>query len=120
MKHPEADLEARTPVWDALQIIYMDTDPGIFLGSMAEVCGRSPYTLAEIEVILFNEVLPACRFNMFAGPAPAWAGFETSWLVQRVLRNHRFGRRRPLVLRLYTAGWWRRLAPLIAATRAAP
>jgi hypothetical protein len=120
MQPPQDDLAARTPVWDALQMIFMDTDPGIFLPSMAEVCARSPYTLAEIEAILFHEVLPACRFNLFAGPAPEWAGFATEWLVQRILRKHRFGRRRPLLLRRYTLGYWQKLAPLIEARRAGP
>jgi hypothetical protein len=117
MKHPKDDLEARTPVWDALQMFYMDTDPALFLESAAEVCARSPYSLVEIEAILFNEVLPACRFNLFMLPAPEWAGFATDWLVQRILRKHRFGRRLPLLCRRYTRDWWRRLVPLIEKRR---
>jgi hypothetical protein len=117
MKHPKDDISARTPVWSALQMIFMDTDPAIFLEHMAQACSASPYSLEEIESILFNEVLPACRFNMFALPAPEWSGFETEWLVERVLRKHRFGRFRPLILRRYTRQWWRRLEPMIRARR---
>jgi hypothetical protein len=119
MKHPKDDLAARIPIWNSLQILFMDTDPALNLENMAGVCAASPYSIDEIEKILFNEVLPACRFNMFMLPAPEWAGFETTWLVQRILRKHRFGRWRPLLLRRYTNGWWARLEPMIRARRAA-
>jgi hypothetical protein len=117
MLHPRDDVAARTPVWEALQMFFMDTDPTALLDHMAQVCARSPYTLEELEQILFQEVLPACRFNLFALPAPEWGGFETQWLVERILKKHRFGRRRPLVLRGTTRAWWRQLEPLIRARR---
>jgi hypothetical protein len=119
MKHPKDDVAARVPIWNCLQMFFMDTDPGLWLQNMAAVCAGSAYSIDEIEKILFNEVLPACRFNMFMLPAPEWAGFETNWLIQRILRKHRFGRGRPLVLRRYTSGWWARLEPMIRARRAA-
>jgi hypothetical protein len=118
MKHPKDDVPARTPVWDCLQMFFMDTDPALCLDHMAEVCAQSPYSILEIREILFNEVLPACRFNMFMFPAPEWAGFATAWLVQRVLKKQRFGRRQPIFLRGYTTRWWARLEPLIAERRA--
>jgi hypothetical protein len=117
MKHPKDDIPVRTPIWDSLQMLFMDTDADGFLESMTEVCARSPYSIEEIEQILFNEVLPACRLNLFLLPAPEWAGFETGWLVDRVLTKHRFGRRRPIILRRYTAGWWQRLRPMIERRR---
>jgi len=119
MRPPEDDVERRAEVWDLLQMLYMDTDPPGLLEQIADGCARSPYSLAELEAILFSEVLPACRFNLFLLPAPAWAGFERSWLIRRILAKHRFGRRRPLLLRRYTARWWRRLAPMIEQRRAA-
>ena len=118
MKRPEDDVEVRTPVWDSLQMFFMDTDPADFLQDMAEVCAKSPYSEEEIEAILFNEVLPACRFN-FIGVAPVWEGFETSWLVERILKKHRFGRGRPFLLRRYTTSWWKWLKPLMAARQSA-
>lgn len=114
---PKDDVAARTPVWDSLQMIFMDTDPAIFLRDMTDACANSPYAIDEIEEILFNEVLPACRFNLFAGPAPEWSGFEAGWLVARVLKAHRFGRRRPIILRRYAMEWWQQLRPLIIARR---
>jgi hypothetical protein len=117
MKHPQDDLPARIPVWECLQMFFMDTDPALFLEDMAAVCGGSAYDIEEIEEILFNEVLPACRFNMFLLPAPEWAGFETTWLTARILKKHRFARSRPLILRRYTSAWWQRLRPMISAQR---
>jgi hypothetical protein len=117
MTRPEDDVQNRTPLWDALHMFFMDTDPAIFLEGMAETCARSPYTVEEIEQILFNEVLPACRFNMFAGVAPEWSGFQPEWLKERVLKTHRFGRKRPWLLRRYTQKWWDRLKPAVLAKR---
>ena len=120
MKPPERDLDARRPIWDDLQMLFMDIDPADELAALARTCAASPYSIDELEAILFNEVLPACRFNMFDLPAPEWQGFDLDWLEQRILRKHRFGRGRPIVLRRYTAGWWTRLRPLIEQERARP
>ena len=49
MTSPESDLESRLAVWDELQMIFMRTDPALFLGSMADACARSSYTIEEIE-----------------------------------------------------------------------
>lgn len=118
MKPPCEDLENRKRVWDHLQMIFMDTDPALELPGLARVCAASPYSVDELEAILFNEVLPACRFNMFDLPAPEWAGFNLEWLTQRILVKHRFGRRKPFLLRRYTRGWWLKLKPLIEQERA--
>jgi hypothetical protein len=99
MTAPEDDIENRLPAWNALQMFFMDTDPAFLLDSIGATCARSPYSVGEIEQILFNEVLPTCRLNMFAGVAPEWAGFEAEWLKSRILKKHRFGRSRPWLLR---------------------
>ena len=65
--------------------------------------------------LLFNEVLPAVRFNLLMLPAPEWAGFDKEWLRDRILKKHRFDRRRPLWFQLYTRYHWRKLRPAIAA-----
>jgi hypothetical protein len=89
MTSPESDLESRLAVWDELQMIFMRTDPALFLGSMADACARSPYTIEEIEEILFNEVLPACRFNLLSAEWPKSQGFDPEWLKTRILKKHR-------------------------------
>lgn len=118
MKAPELDLANRVPIWDAMQMLFMDTDPEDWLQHIADVCAASAYSMEELEAILFNEVLPACRSNLFILPGGEWRGFAPEALQQMVLQKHRFGRRKPLLLRHYTAEFWRELKPMIAASGA--
>lgn len=117
MHPPEVDLLDRRPIWDALQMLYMDIDPVEFIESMVGVCAESKYTLADLEAILFQEVLPACRSNMLALPAPEWRGFEIEGLTRLVLEKHRFGRRKPIILRAYTKKWWLIIEQKVQDTR---
>lgn len=118
MDHPSDDLEHRALLWDQLQMFWMDTDPAVLLGSIADACAESKYSLAEIERIFWNEVRPAVAFNLAMLPAPEWAGFELEWLTARVLKKHRFGRRLPWkFLHPYSASWWRRLRVEIECRR---
>ena len=117
MKPPEEDIDDRTPVWDCLQDLFMDTDVTLSYDYISKICGESKYNIEELEKILFQEVLPALKFNMFDLPAPEWAGFQTEWVVERVLKKHRFGKRKPWVLRRYTNGHWKTLIPLIEAEK---
>jgi hypothetical protein len=89
-----------------MQDLYMDTDVTLSYDFIAQRCAGSKYNIDELESILFNEVLPALRFNMFILPAPEWAGFQSDWLVKRVLAQHRFGKRKPWILRRYTQDHW--------------
>jgi len=114
---PEIDVEARAPVWDCMQLLYMDTDPNFELDGIAEICARSDYTLGDLEAILFNEVRPAVSSNLFMLPAPEWRGFEIEWLTKRVLKKHRFGKPLPKFFIIYTKEWWNKLAPLIEDKR---
>ena len=113
MQPPEQDIESRTPVWDCMQNLYMDTDVTLSYEYIAKVCGNSKYSIDELEDILFQEVLPALKFNLFHLPAPEWAGFETQWVVARILKKHKFGKSRPWILRRYTTSHWKALTPLI-------
>jgi len=58
MKPPEQDLENRKPVWDVMQMIYMDTDVDLELPHMARICAASPYSIENLKDILFKEVFP--------------------------------------------------------------
>ena len=118
MMRPDEDIEARKPIWDSLQMIFMDTDPSLFLADMARTCAASKYSIEELKEILFREVFPACRFNLFMIPAPEWAGFEIGSLSERILNKQRHGKRVPFVLQRYTAQWWNKLEPEIRALRA--
>ena len=96
----------------------MDTDPGIFLPTIAERCAESKYTLDELERIFWNEVRPAVKFNMWMLPAPEWAGFEIEWLTERILKKHRYSRKLPTKwLHPYSRSWWKRLESAILRAR---
>lgn len=118
MEHPALDIDARSGIWDQMQMFWMDTDPDLVVDGVARVCAESKYSLAELEAIFWNEVRPAVSFNLGMGPAPEWAGFEPGWLRQRVLQKHRFGKALPWsFLHPYSRFWWRRLRAAIVEAR---
>jgi hypothetical protein len=117
MLAPEEDQADRRPIWDELQMFWMDTDPAIFLESAARICANSKYSLPEIEQIFWNEVRPAVRFNLLS-VAGAWTGFETGWLSKRVLSANRYGRRLPIgFLHPHSSFWWKKLRDEIERVR---
>ena len=119
MLPPHADLEARRPIWDAMQMLWMDTDPACELERIAAICASSKYSVAELEQIYWNEVRPAVKANLHSfNPAPEWAGLEIGWLADRILSKHRFGRKLPVRwFRRDSSTWWHRLAERIGELR---
>jgi len=118
MQPPEDDIEDRRPIWDFMQNFWMDTDAGILLPRVAEICAKSKYSVSELEAIFWNEVRPAVSFNLLMFPAPEWAGFEIGWLIERVLKMHRFGRRLPFKwMHPYSNDWWGKLHEAIVKKR---
>ena len=95
MKPPADDLDDRSPVWDQMQYFWMDTDPVLLLPQIARVCAESPYSIAELEAIFWNEVRPAVAFNLTLSAAPEWRGFELESLQRQILAKHRYGRPLP-------------------------
>ena len=118
MQSPENDIDDRTPVWDALQMLFMDTDVTLSYEHIVDTCKSSKYSVDDIETILFNEVMPAVRFNLWMLSAPERYGFKVEWLKKRILKKHRFGQRRPLWFRQYTNSHWKKLRPRIASNSA--
>lgn len=119
MLAPEDDLEARRPLWDLMQMFWMDTDLAREVAATAQACADSKYTVAELKRIFLNEVRPAVSFNLVSGPAPEWAGFESGWLVARILKVHRFHKRLPMkLLHPYAYKWWGELERDIMRRRA--
>ena len=117
MDAPDQDLRDRRPIWDELQIFWMDTDPMIFLKSAAQACARSKYSLSEVEQIFWNEVRPAVRFNMMS-LLGEWAGFEIAGLSQRILETNRFSKKLPVkYLHPHSGYWWSRLCTEIEQLR---
>ncbi len=118
MKPPEQDIENRKPVWDVLQMIYMDTDVDLELPYIARICAASPYSLEELKDILFKEVFPACRSNFYYPVAPEWKGYQIDWLTQTILKKQRHGKTSRLILfHAYTASYWRKLEQQIRKIR---
>ena len=109
MTRPENDLKNRQPVWDALQMFWMDTDPNYELEGAVNICAISKYSIHELELIYWNEVLPAVSSNL-RSPAPEWAGFDSDWLAKRILEKNRFGRSlRFKFMHFYANHWWKKL-----------
>ncbi|SFN90771.1 hypothetical protein SAMN05660284_02498 [Formivibrio citricus] len=88
MKPPHEDVEFRMPVWQALGEFFLDNEPN--LEYVARVCAESPYSLGELDQILFNEVWPALSPNL-ASMAGEWAGWDREWLTKRVLEKYKTG-----------------------------
>lgn len=97
MNAAAADLAARRPVWLALSALYLDTDVREHYAEAARACAASPYSLAELQAILLDEVNPVLHTNTWQ-PAGVWQAFCPEWLCAEILRRQRQPR------------WWRRLA----------
>jgi hypothetical protein len=54
---------------------------------------------------------------MFMLPAPEWVGFQTEWVIKRILKKHKFSKIKPWVLRRYTNNHWKRLVSLIKVVK---
>lgn len=119
MLPPEHDLVDRAPVWDAMQMLWMDTNPHLELPGVARACAGSKYSTRALAAIYWNEVRPAVGFNLLIPVTPQWTGFELEWLKRRVLRKSRYGSDLPRRwLHPYAARWWRRLEAEIVRLRA--
>lgn len=123
MKPIDQNLTSRQPVWEALQMFFMDSSPASELPRIARTCADSTYSVEELRSILFSEVFPACRSNMnplLHWPGGEWAGYDRETLTTLVLSRHRHGKRPLVVGWLQAAYWWARLRPRISSLRAAP
>jgi hypothetical protein len=87
MTTADQDIENRRPVWRALSDLFLDTElQNSHLSYIARTLAESPYTLAEIETILFREVYPVCIPNMHC-VAGEWSGFNYEWLEETILKH---------------------------------
>lgn len=91
------DLAARQPVWEALADLFLDTDTSMSRAWRVGQLLDSPYSLAQIEFILVEEVYPVCKYNLMS-VAGEWAGFDPDWLRERILRRLRSRLRLPHAL----------------------
>jgi hypothetical protein len=87
MKPAVDDLEHRRPVWLALSDLFLDTElQPDHLAHIARILARSPYSLPELESILYDEVYPVCIVNLQT-VAGEWDGFDEEWLEESILKK---------------------------------
>ncbi|MCG8442534.1 MAG: hypothetical protein MI723_12065 [Caulobacterales bacterium] len=121
MRRPEEDLADRRPVWDAMHVLFLDTDvEALHLASSAIACARSKYAIGELERIFWGEVCPAMRVNIWS-VAGEWAPLDRDRLAELILARHRFGRPAPFRRwRVYPRRMWAKLAAAVTEARRAP
>lgn len=114
------DAAARRRAWIALSALYLDTDVDGEHAHVARTLAASPFALDALRAMLFDDVHPALRANLWS-VAGVWSGFDEAWLVARIERR----RGRPRWLRGvscvfcgYPKAHWQALRPLIVAARA--
>lgn len=119
MKLPATDLEARTPVWEAMSGLYLDTDTTLLHPAAAQVFVASPYSLAELRDILVYEVNPVLWSNQCC-VAGIWQGFGQDELRAEILRRQTRSRwRRRLLPQPVLHDGWPAIVALIDSARPA-
>jgi hypothetical protein len=88
MKPAFYDLRQRRPVWEALSDLFVATDVTRTRRWRVRTLAASPYSVAELEQILIDEVYPICHVNLWS-VAGVWAGFDQYWLEHQILRRLR-------------------------------
>lgn len=89
MLPPNQDIENRKPVWDALSDLYLDTEIQDYtLASIADTCARSPYSIVEIERIMFLEVQPIVGINL-KSITGVWDYFDQEWLAEKIMTRYK-------------------------------
>ena len=89
LSHPTEDLANRTPVWFAMSDLFLDTElTDTTISYIARICAASPYSMKELERILFTEVWPAFAANLYS-IAGEWAGWDEATVRERVLECYK-------------------------------
>lgn len=118
MMPPQKDLSRRQPVWDAMHVLWLDTDADEFyFEHAAQTCAKSDYSLKELEQIYWREVYPAMWPNLWS-IAGEWQPFDTESLSELILKRHKFGRRIWFKsMRSYAMNYWAKLKAQIEDLR---
>jgi len=97
MKKAAEDIENRMPVWRAFSELFLDTElSDKDYIHIAKVCSNSPYSLKDLEKILFKEVWSALRLNLYS-MAGNWSGWSDDFIRDEILNKSRL---KPYI-------WWR-------------
>lgn len=85
MLRPAAgELAWRRPVWAALAGMFVDADVSLTRDERVAQLAASRYTLAELELILIEEVYPVCWHTLQAD-AGQGEPFVADWLAAQIL-----------------------------------
>lgn len=115
------DIDARIPVWVALSDLYLDTDVTLSYDHIVRTLAASPYPLDALHEILMYDVHPALYMNLMS-VAGEWAGFDETWLLERIEAVRRQPRWRRRISHWFVRDigvQWRVLVPMIVAARSA-
>lgn len=115
------DIDTRIPVWTALSDLYLDTDVTLSHDHIVRTLAASPYPLEDLHEMLMYDVHPALYMNLML-VAGEWAGFDETWLVERITAIRRQPRWRRRISHWFVrdiGAQWRTLAPMIVSARSA-
>lgn len=117
MDNPRLNSEDRKPIWDALQMFWMDIEPSDELENAIATCAKSKYSILELEYIYWNEVYPAVNQN-FAQPIPEWTGYDIEQLSKLIIANAgRVKTTKYKFLHFGANNWWKEIASGITKYR---
>jgi hypothetical protein len=90
MKAAFEDLTSRRPVWVALSELFLDMElEAADLQRVGRTLAACPYTLKELEDILFGEVYPVCIWNLRTLDGGNFVGFDADLLEEAILKHER-------------------------------
>lgn len=120
MLPPEDDIEARLSAWDAMHVLFLDTDvDSLHLDDAAKRCAKTQYSIEELELIFWREVYPAMRSNLWS-VAGEWTELDIQALSDTILKRHKFGRSVWFrQLRSYPTEYWNKLRAKVILLRGA-
>ena len=121
MLAPKDDLTNRVPVWSALCGLYVDNEMSAQeFDEIIQTCAASPYTLKELEEIMFSELWPAFGSNLLS-VAGEWQGWSSETVQKAVLDADHPRWRWPWWLNPFkrvVAQDWRKVAAALVKLRA--
>ncbi|GAA3917087.1 DUF7079 family protein [Litoribacillus peritrichatus] len=107
--------EERIQVWETLSDLFLDTElTDADLERMAKVLAESPYSIEQLQDILYYEVYPVCKGNLLC-VAGEWAFFGREWVLEYIAprMNKRPWLKLPLMHRWMFKSYWMQIKELI-------
>ena len=88
MKLTKEELIERQNVWRAISVFYLDTElDDKDYNNTAKILIESNIEIEELKLIDLYEIFPTLQLNLLS-PAGEWAGFNSTWLNERCLKNY--------------------------------